>query len=857
MTDHASVSVAEKLERSRRDVLDLTLRNSLLNFRVLKAKGVKVIDEIPREIYRILVRQKKAMYFEAVGEDLETGSHDDDQEIPEELLLLMVAAEDDLGQLAERHIDNKLQTPYRRERLVLRLRNTYRHAQLSIQEQGVNILYLAMGTLNWYESDSSDMLRMAPLVLVPVELEKASNWAGFKLRWTDEEIEVNLSLETKLKTDFRIELPELPDVEDLDINEYFKGVAKVVSSRQRWSVDTTAIHLGFFSFSKLLIYKDLDPRVWPEDGPPADHPVVGALYSDEGFSEDPPTIAEDDHLDDHLKVSDTHQVLDSDSSQTLAIIDVKRGRNVVIQGPPGTGKSQTITNLIAEAIADQKTVLFVAEKMAALEVVKRRLDNVHIGDACLELHSHKANKRSILDELKRTLELGRPQLGDPSEDRLLLEERRRRLNEYARVVNSPIGESGFTPNELIGRLFQIESSHPIAEWPALAIEGSISWSRQDFVRRQELVRELRALIDGMGTPAEHVYWESGRAHYTDRVDVRAKLKAASKALRQWKDHVDVLRSRLEPEVALEDPEPTKVAMLVRTAHRVIEAPTLGNVDHRSQGWIDRAAEIGGIARGALELVKVHATHDSVLIPEAWESDVLECRQGILVYGDKWWKSISGKYRKSRDRLRGLCRSDFPAEKAEQLALIDGILRVQHLRKGIEGSRELLSQLYPGVDLDSQPSTYQRLGEVAQWLLSLHAETAVGTIDRGIHDMLDRNLDRVELETASVVCKSSSDTLVGALHAVASVLEWRVDRAPDGSAFVDRAFSRLEIWMASAHEQVDSLREIIRFNQTEKKLADLGLDSVAEVSECWKGWGRASRRPLRASLLQSLDRGSSP
>ena len=808
-TDSENDSVAEELDRSRRDVLDLTLRNPLLNFRPPKAKGLEIVDEIPLEVYRILVEKEGVMYFKA---------------------------KDDSDELAERHVDDRLQSPYEQASLDQRLKNTYRHARLSIEEQGVNILYLALGSLNWYESDSSDIQRTAPLVLVPVELKQTSIRARFSVRWTDEAIDANLSLETKLKTDFDIKLPELPDAEDLVVDDYFKGVTTAVSSRERWSVDTSAIHLGFFSFSKLLIYKDLDLEVWPEDGQPADHPVIRSLYGREGFREDPPAITEEEHLDDRLKVTDTHQVVDSDSSQTLAVIDVKNGRNLVIQGPPGTGKSQTIMNLISEAIAGDKKVLFVAEKMAALEVVKRRLDDVHIGDACLELHSHTANKRDVLGELKRTLDLGKPQFGDSTEERYLLEKRRGRLNEYALAVNSPIGESGYTPNELIGELDPIGSSDSQEEWPVLVIDGSSSWNRQDFVQRREAVEELRVLIESMDTPREHVFWGSGRTRYmptTDRGDVRTKIQAASEALRQLQDRVESLRACMEPEMALEGSNLAQVAVLVHTARKVMEAPPSENVNHRNPEWIARSVEVKKIISEALELEKVRSTYDSVLIPEAWERDVLGCRQGIFAYGNKWWRKLKSKYRMSRKRLRGLCRSDFPAGRTERLALVDGILRVQRLRKSIKDSQRLLSDLFPDLKLGWEPGAYRRLGEVAQWFLDLHAEVEAGTVDGGIHDMLDRELDGAKLEKAADDCQASEDALSSALGDVAAVLDWRADR----SVLDDGTFSGLKIWLSSAHEQVDSLFQIVRFNQAEKRVAQLGLGNVMEVAASWENAGK--------------------
>ena len=176
-----------------------------------------------------------------------------------------------------------------------------------------------------------------------------------------------------------------------------------------------SVVLGFFSFSKFLMYKDLDPDndEWPDWSPGhCKSKIVRALYQD-GFTESASAIGDEDHLDEHLRPEDVHHVVDADSSQAVAIHDANNGRNLVIQGPPGTGKSQTITNIIAEASWRRyRKVLFVSEKMAALEVVKRTTRRAPSWRrACLELHSHKTAKKVVLDELKRTWELGKPNVG--------------------------------------------------------------------------------------------------------------------------------------------------------------------------------------------------------------------------------------------------------------------------------------------------------------------------------------------------------------------------------------------------------------------------------------------------------------
>ena len=372
-----------ELEKSRRDVLDLSLRNPLLNFRPSKRRGLEVVDELSRETFGILVGSERIMYFLAAPEEQAAPESPDDApadvaaDVPAELLALLARPATDPDSTAARHTDNKLQTALTLARLNLRLRETFRQARLSIEEQGVNILYLALGMLRWYESDSSDTERRAPLVLIPVRLTRSGVRENFKLSWTKDEIEPNLSLEAKLKQDFNVRLPEMPSEDDLDVDDYLARVERAVAAKQpRWSVERNEIHLSFFSFSKLLIYKDLDPASWPEENRPADHPLVQQLFGSGGFADEPSEFGEEGHVNGDLGEAGLHPVVDADSSQTLAVLDTMNGRNLVIQGPPGTGKSQTITNLIGEALARGRTVLFVAEKMAALEVVKRRLDTV-------------------------------------------------------------------------------------------------------------------------------------------------------------------------------------------------------------------------------------------------------------------------------------------------------------------------------------------------------------------------------------------------------------------------------------------------------------------------------------------------
>ena len=247
-------SIQKKLEAARAELLDLGLRNPLINYKLLKARGVEIVDESPPYVYRILVQDSKAMSFLPKAE-----SEEDDN-----LLFDNDGVEDD----PNRYTDNKLQTDYSSTELQRRLLTTYYTARTAIEEQGVNTLYLALGMIQWYESESSDIPRHAPLILIPVEIDRTSVRASFRIRYTGEDIGTNLSLQEKLKAEFGIQFPDLPDAdapEQSNIQSYYQTVSSATKPLGRWTVDESAIALGFFSFAKFLMYRDLDTTNWPDD----------------------------------------------------------------------------------------------------------------------------------------------------------------------------------------------------------------------------------------------------------------------------------------------------------------------------------------------------------------------------------------------------------------------------------------------------------------------------------------------------------------------------------------------------------------------------------------------------------------
>ena len=547
-------TITQQLEEARKDeLLDLSLRNSLINHKTLKSRGAEVIDERPAEVRRMLVDEERALSFLSLSEEQHEKLEVAEEEGYEMLFDQPSEEEDeeatggDAGGVAERHEDRKLQTPYTSARLQKRLLSTFYRARRSLEEEGVNTLFLALGMLHWRESESSDTERRAPLLLVPVELDRTSVKGRFRLRHTGEEVGGNISLKAFLKSNFGLSWPMPPgaDEGDLDLLAYFDEAACVIEGRSRWRIDRRAIALGFFSFTRFLMYEDLDGENWPDGRGPGDHPIIRRLLED-GFDATAEQVGEDTHLDQHLDPGDTRHVVDADSSQTRALLDVKSGLNLVLQGPPGTGKSQTITNVIAEAIGQGKTVLFVSEKMAALDVVKRNLDGVGLGDACLELHSHKTSKKEVLGELQRTLNLGAPKVEDFSQKSAVLVDARSKLNAYAHAVNAPVGESGVRPYQAHGELLQLREALADTGVPSFDVPGMQHWTAETFERRQFLVEQMQSHLAEMGVPVQHPFWGSEKTRFlpAHQEEVRRVSTGAADALEDVERAADALARRL-------------------------------------------------------------------------------------------------------------------------------------------------------------------------------------------------------------------------------------------------------------------------------------------------------------------------
>lgn len=391
-------SSLSRIQIWERKLLDFSLRNSLLNFRITK-------NALP-----ILTHD-----LAALEDSLADGVSFSIRELPSEWTaslrdarLYEIENENDLATniASEEFKSKRLYAVMHDEELEKTLKNIYRTTKSSIEENGSNTLFLALGFLKWYESDISEKPRYAPLIMIPVELVKSSHNKGYLLRSRQEETQINVTLIEYLRQIFELKIPSLDplpeDEHGTDIPLVFNTVRNCILDKKRWNVVNTAC-LGQFSFGQFVMWSDLRNRA----DELMQNKVVAGLIDKKitvEQEENPLTVSE---LDERIAPDDLAIPLSADSSQMLAIAEAAKRKSFVLHGPPGTGKSQTITNLIANALYHGKSVLFVAEKMAALNVVQHRLENIGLAPFCLELHSNKASKSSVLSQLEKSLEVGR------------------------------------------------------------------------------------------------------------------------------------------------------------------------------------------------------------------------------------------------------------------------------------------------------------------------------------------------------------------------------------------------------------------------------------------------------------------
>jgi hypothetical protein len=712
----ARSSIQKLFNDTRKRLIETGTRNRLVHVNRANTRSnvVNIVNERSDEVWSIL-SSGKAMRFRALGHDARR-----DDETTE--IVLADESDEDIG--VDRHTDSQLETRLGPDGLAKKLLKIAREAKTAEEEQGVNILYLALGFVTWFEDQASAIAREAPLVLLPIELVRNARTSTYDVRLRDEDLVTNLPLQQRLAEDFGIRLPGIEVGENWKPSDYFDQVDTIIAGRDRWKIDRDAMQVGFFSFSKLLMYLDLALNAWPDGALEAHELTRGLLY--EGFDGEQPHFGADDRLDDILPPDKMFHVVDADSSQARVIEEVRAGRNLVVQGPPGTGKSQTITNIIAAAAKEGKTVLFVAEKMAALSVVHDRLVKVGLRDVCLELHSKSANKKTVLGEVARTLGAAQavPSIPLPP---TALKDTRDRLNQVADALHAPIGGTGETPFSVLAR--QARYMGMGAPTPTFDADVLARMNRAQEGALSDDLMEFDGLLQGVGTTRSHPFWGVGALDLQPVELARLKdgLSAAAEAAQALRD-------------ALDWPLTEMGLPLARSMASVLAVTdTLRCLDGLPEGEAPLARAILGtpdLARlnEALETAvawrELQSVEASCFTEHAFVDDAASLRAPLVAGAGSFFARWGSPYRVASRRLGGMLRAPLPKPAADRVALVDRLLEVGRLRARW-GYDEAFMSAALGEIWRGERTDFARAARVAGWVVSARSAPLSIEVDRTV------------------------------------------------------------------------------------------------------------------------------
>lgn len=676
-------SPTERLDRWQRKLLDLSLRNRLLNFSDTKQTlGLLCADVAALE--DALASGKK---FRVISLKDENPIGDRDprlykQQTGKDIQQEFAATVFDKGQVCAVEGGKEMAS---------RLTTLYRAARSDLAEGGTNTLFMAVGFLRWKKDAKDERWYRAPLLLLPVKLGRRSASSGYDLSQHEDDVVFNQTLLEFLERDFGLSIPalrgELPrDDAGLDIKRILGIVRHAVRESPGFEV-AEDVALSTFSFAKYLMWKDLVDRT----DSLRNNRLVRHLLDNpaERFRDGTDGFPDVRTIDERVDPATLYTPLAADSSQLAAVIGAAAGKDFVIIGPPGTGKSQTIANIIAHCLAHGKTVLFVAEKSAALDVVHRRLKGYGLADACLELHSNKSDRKSVLAQLGAAWDRAEGSRADEWV-RLTagLKIRREELNEYVADLHRP-GSHGFSVFYAIGVL--------IGKTPqfGLSFAGLEAHDAESFASLESLAERLvltHRAVEGCGSfdEVERTDWSFG--WQGELLAAAARLREGAVTLRASCQRMDALLGFATDERVRNG----RVTALVRLAKAVqaVSPSDLGLAAREDLGVLEAAlAELGGQAeayRRGRAALSADFTDEQALRMPLDDLDAAWRRESVRV----WPLSALGKR-----RVRKLLQTYAQGGEASPATDLPGLLALREALRGVSGSAARVLPGFAGVTTD--------------------------------------------------------------------------------------------------------------------------------------------------------------
>ena len=538
------------LEQKRLPLLDVSSRGAFLNYTPDPSWGLELINIQPLHAYQRLVLGGLRFTFlptsyQNDSSDTERGSRD----------------------LSSQQY--QFQTPYENAQLRKQLVQMFHRSSSTVGELSEPNLCLTLGTLRWRDRIHPELSPQAPLVLIPVSLHRQDVRSPIFLQATGQDPFVNQALKSYLLRAYDIELPVLEAFQRSGMKKFLEEVSVLMEGLDGWHLGRQTAHIDFFDLSSLAIHGDLDP----DNGYVGMAEEVDLLQKvlTDGFELDEIRPSNSVSIDGLVEPNKLDHVLDANNDQLLVVWDSMRGVNQVIDGAAGTGKTQTIVNIVAAALGQEKSVLVVSNKARALEDVVDRLESSGLEPLILPLFGKGLERRRLLKEIQAVLTPLETEELDEAAHVESLKRLRDQLNQYCKALHTPIRESGVTPYEAYNALVEIDVLFGDISRPDFDGNVLANWAAPRFEAALQRTRELETHLSRIGIPQRHPFWGSKKTIFkaADRAEIQRKCRLAGQALNALRVSVTELAHQMGAPAPNQSED---VIRLVRAASKAIESP---------------------------------------------------------------------------------------------------------------------------------------------------------------------------------------------------------------------------------------------------------------------------------------------
>lgn len=824
-----------------RHLLDLSLRNSLLNTRITK----NILQLIPADPALLEDKLAQGTEFSVLHKPT-----DWEGAAPAFGLHPLVPAADPIQGFVQVELEQKRLRSYQTVvELEKSLTHLYRSSRTSLEENGANSLYLALGLLKWYETPVSERPRYAPVLLLPVELVRRSVAKGYIIRSREEEIMVNVTLLEMLRQNFGIVvqgLDPLPSDENgVDVRQIYSLLRGSIKEQPKWEVEEQVL-LGVFSFNKFIMWNDIHNN----SEKLAQNKIVSSLIH--GKIEWNVKMDEADAAVLDKRVSPEQLVLPigADSSQLEAIYEAMNDRTFILHGPPGTGKSQTITNIIVNALYQGKRVLFVAEKMAALSVVQNRLAALGLAPFCLEVHSNKTKKSAVMAQLKDTAELVRhssPENYKREAQRLLA--LRKELGSYVDKLHKKYA-LGWS---LYDAMVNYQALPDVEEPFELPVELLDNRTPEDVLQWEEAIDELMQAGDVYGHPCDQPLKGLQLSTYSAafKEEVAALLARSIEGLlrmRQALGQTLALLGLKEGTCRRDD-----LQWLTKMIHLLLQIPELTDRLMTLRGLSETLDEYAVLVEHGRERDRLKAKIVCDFRPEVLELDVWQLQIDWQWASKQWFLPRYLGQRKVKKLLSRYALKSVNSEKVDEYLLL--MTRCRKEMEMVHGYREQLGELFGRYGRNEDWENIEKSMDMARALhmgiLSYQGDMKrVSTVKQRLAAQLTEGIRTFrELHGQKLMALANCvEELAVNEQQLTSRLGVNVETLyAGGEDWIYRAVSQLQQW----RNNLDRMKECYQWTQIRNRMESLGILSVFETYQADTLPTEQMKQFFRKSLYKTM------